>query len=146
MKTAIEVKEKPRIEEEMQRLFSEFSNVRHHLQLRATNLWHPATDVYETPDKLIIISELAGIEQEDINLGIHHGVITISGIRKEQNPEGSAIFHNLEINCGPFERNIRLPERFIGSEPRAKLSNGILKIVIPIAKEKKTIIDIEVTS
>ncbi len=124
MDKKIRVKSRSDIEEEMRRLFSGFAQMKHQAILHAINLWHPATDVYETENELCIVCELAGVRKEDIHLHIEEAVITISGVRDEQRAGKKAVFHNLEISYGPFERNIHLPNKFIGSEPRANFING----------------------
>jgi len=120
------------LEEEMRRLFNSFSQMRHRAMLYAVNLWHPSTDVYETEDKLVILCELAGIDKDNICLKIENDIINISGSRPEMSVGKAAVFHNMEINYGPFERNIKIPRKFIGSEPVANFSSGILKIYISI--------------
>ena len=126
------------IEDEMRRLFSGFAQMRHRAMLNAINVWHPATDVYETEDELIVVCELAGLDKSEVKVTIDNAVLTISGIRDEKKVVGKTVFHNLEINYGPFERNIQLPDRFIGSEPKALYSNGILTVKIPVGETRLT--------
>jgi len=146
MDKKIRVKDRPNIEEEMHRLFSGFAQMRNRILLHALNIWHPATDVCETDDELWIICELAGVAKENIKIHIEENIMTISGIRVEQKVGEKAVYHNLEINYGPFERNIQLPPRFVGSEPKATFANGFLKIRIPVSDEKPcNEIEVEVT-
>jgi len=145
MKEKIYTKRRSDIEEEMRRLFSGFSQMRNGSLLRAINVWHPATDVYETANEFCILCELAGVDKQDIKVHIEDNVITISGIRREPVIGEKAVFHNLEINFGPFERNIQIPRKFLGSEPIAHYSNGFLDVRIPaIEREGEENIDVEV--
>ncbi|MCK5833904.1 Hsp20/alpha crystallin family protein [bacterium] len=132
-------------DEEMRRLYSEFSQMKNRVMLNAINVWHPPTDVCETEDELIITSELAGVRREDIRIQLDDDIMRITGIRNERKPINKAVFHNLEINYGPFERNIKFPKRFIGGEPKAHFKEGILCIKIPVSPpEIRRKLDIEV--
>ncbi|HHS49541.1 MAG TPA: Hsp20/alpha crystallin family protein [candidate division Zixibacteria bacterium] len=132
-------------DEEMRRLYSEFSQMKNRVMLNALNVWHPQTDVCETEDELIITCELAGVRKEDIKIQIDDNILTISGTRKERKPLSKAVFHNLEINYGQFERSIRFPNRFMGADPNANFKEGILCIKIPATPpEKRRKIDVEV--
>lgn len=145
MEKKIRVKDRSDIEEEMRRLFSGFSQMRHRVLLHAINLWHPATDVYETELELRVVCELAGVTKQNISIHIEDSVMTISGVRLEPKTAEKAVFHNLEINYGPFERNIQLPQKFMGSEPKATFANGILTVKMPISPDNSTLkIDVEV--
>ncbi|MGC9316195.1 MAG: Hsp20/alpha crystallin family protein [bacterium] len=145
MREEIFTKRSNDIEEEMRRLFSTFSQIRNGGVLRAVNVWHPPTDVCETDGEFCVICELAGVKKEDVRVHIDENVITISGIRHKRVMNERTIFHNLEINFGPFERNIRIPRKFVGSEPRANYSEGFLTLRIPVAEKiVRTEVDVKV--
>jgi HSP20 family protein len=132
-------------EEEMRRLYSEFSQMKHRVMLDALNVWHPATDVCETEDEYIITCEIAGVRKEDVVIQMGDDVITIAGVRKEKRPVHKAVFHNLEINYGPFERNIHIPRRFVGAKPRARFKEGILTVRLSFVSPKTIgIIEVEI--
>lgn len=124
-------------EEEMRGLYSEFAQMKNRVMLDALNVWHPPTDVCETEDELVITCELAGVRKEDIRIQLNDDFVQITGKRTEKRPISRAIFHNLEINYGLFERNIRFPKRFIGSEPHASFREGILSVKIPASPPRK---------
>lgn len=129
----------------MKRLFSGFAQMRNGSLLRAINVWHPPTDVCETKDEFCIICELAGISKDQIRVHIEENVITISGIRQEINIGEKTVFHNLEINYGPFERNIQIPRKFMGSDPSAHYIDGFLTVRIPASPQsEKTATEVKV--
>ena len=130
MDRKIFTKKRSNMEEEMRRLLSEFSQMRHGPVLHSVNLWHPATDVCETRDKFIVLCELPGIGKEDVRIHIEDGVITISGVRREPHFDGKVVYHNLEVNYGPFERNIQYPDRFEGDSAKASFEGGMLRIIL----------------
>jgi HSP20 family protein len=145
MREKIYAKRSNEIEAEMKRLFSNFSQMRNAGILRAINIWHPPTDVCETEMEFCIVCELAGVRKEDIRIHIEDNIITIAGARTQKGSVEKTVFHNLEINYGPFERNIQLPRKFIGSEPKATYNDGFLKVTIPARVLQETVeIDVKI--
>jgi len=137
----IEVKKN--IEDEIVRLFAEFSQMHLPVLLDELNKWHPPVDVFETEDKLVIMVEIAGIDIGDITLTQSEDIITIQGVRKENFVGQAPIFHHMEINYGPFERNIKIPPHFVGGKISAKYKNGFLTIEIEKVSEPVKEITIE---
>lgn len=143
MREKIYTRRSNEIEAEMKRLFSNFSQMRNAGMLRAINVWHPPTDVCEMEREFCIVCELAGVQKEDIRIHIEENVITIAGARTQKAFGEKTVFHNLEINYGPFERNIQIPRKFIGSEPKATYNDGFLKVTIP-ARVRQEMVEIDV--
>ncbi len=125
----IELKKK-NFEDEIVRIFAGFSQMHLPILLDELNKWHPPVDVFETEDKLVIMAEIAGIDIDDITITQTEDVITIQGVRRESSAHQAPVFHHMEINYGPFERNIKIPPHFIGGKVTAKYKNGFLTIEI----------------
>lgn len=118
------------IDDEILFMLDGFSQMRLPVVLDEINKWHPAVDVYESGNRLIVIVELAGVDPKDVSVSQKDDVISICGIRRETIPHPPPIYHHLELNYGPFERNLKLPPSFIGSKIQMGYKNGFLKIVI----------------
>jgi HSP20 family protein len=93
--------------------------------------FHPAADIYETPDALIIRLELAGLIKADISLTLHRLELVISGRRRFPQAEPVQRFHRLEIDYGHFERRFQLPRAADEARVEAEYINGILVIKLP---------------
>ncbi len=95
-------------------------------------------DVYETPKELIIISPVAGIKLDDINLTITEDVLTIKGERHFDFtiPEDDYVIQ--ECFWGSFSRSIVLPDNVDSAKINASFKNGVLKITIPKTSGSKT--------
>lgn len=91
-------------------------------------VWYPATDVYQTPDTLVVRMDLSGIRREDMHIAIHGDILEVRGIRRDVLPHGPRRFHTMEIAVGPFHRRLRLPETFATGEASAAYRDGILEI------------------
>ncbi len=127
-----------RIQEEMDLLFAHFYKLKHSPVLTSRRIWRPPTDVFETEDKIIIIMEIAGMKPEDFSLTLANNVLNIRGERKVKTTTGRTMYQNMEINQGPFERNIRLQEPVDSDNIQATYRAGFLEIKIPKCKERTT--------
>ncbi len=125
-----ELKDSKKVEDEHLRIFASFSHLNSGMMDRMISRWHPPTDVFHTDEKMIIISEIAGICEKRIRITSEGNLLRIEGERDEITSEERATFLNMEINYGPFERNIHLPREFIGGKVSARYSNGFLRIEV----------------
>ena len=95
--------------------------------------WEPAVNILEDPDHLYLCVELAGLVEESIVVEVTGRKVVIRGDRPVPQPPGrgspGCILH-MEINSGPFERAIALPDRADVSRVEAKLECGFLWITV----------------
>lgn len=96
-------------------------------------------DVYQTPDKLIVTSTIAGVKPEDIDISINNDMLTIRGKRETQENIDADDYLYRECYWGSFSRSIILPVEIKAQEIEASLENGVLTIVLPKAKVSKQI-------
>lgn len=90
--------------------------------------WRPATDVYETEGEFIVQVDLAGMQRDHIEVWVDGPYLSIRGTRRDIAPPGKKHFHKMEIQVGPFERNIRLPDRVDPESATASYRAGFLFI------------------
>jgi HSP20 family protein len=136
-----------RIQEEMDLLFDHFYKLKHSPVLTSRRVWRPPTDVYDTEEGIAVRMEIAGMKQQDLNVTMSADVLIIRGERKEHSPTHRRAYQNMEINYGPFERNIRLPEPLDGENVKAVYKDGFLEINLsrkPGKADKSKEITIEV--
>lgn len=95
--------------------------------------WTPNTDVYETPQHLIVKMELAGIRKEDLEITLQDRLLVVRGYRKENCPHrrGRCSFRQMEIDYGYFERRIIVSSMVDATSTQAHFHNGILHIELP---------------
>lgn len=102
-----------------------------------------AIDVYQTEKELIIISTIAGIRSEEIDIAVEGDLVTIRGRREKPFVEEEDYFTQ-ECYWGPFSREIILPAEVDPTRTRASMKSGILTIRIPkILKDHRTIISVK---
>ncbi|PPB81490.1 HSP20 family protein [Albidovulum inexpectatum] len=105
--------------------------------LRAETATFPAVNVWQGDEAIAITAEIPGVDIADLDISVKDNVLTISGERKPPElPEG-ARWHRSERSYGRFARSIRLP--FAASDDRveARLTNGVLRIVVARPEEDK---------
>jgi HSP20 family protein len=123
-------------QQELERLFHELWHVRQRTMLPAGE-WRPPTDVYETPERLVVKMELAGVPEEAIEITLYADHLVVSGTRTDRDPAGEhAAFREAGIHYGPFRAEVRLPGSVDGERVEATLDNGFLTITLPRAIER----------
>ncbi len=103
--------------------------------------WKPQVDICETPEEIVILVELAGVNKEDLNVEISRRVLKIYGTRKEKQLTGNARYHLAEIPYGYFERNFSLSSPIDTETVVATYRDGFLHIrlaKLPLGKRHKT--------
>ena len=97
--------------------------------------WTPNTDVYETPETLVVRLELAGIERNDLQITLNDRLLLVRGHRKDPCRSGRCSFRQMEIDYGYFERRIVIPKTVDGNRVRAQFRDGFLHIELPKAQQ-----------
>jgi HSP20 family protein len=93
--------------------------------------FRPQTDVYETPEGIIVQVELAGVHPEDLRLIVDGEYLQITGTREPPHPESPERYLQMEIPRGRFERVLRVGVPYDPDRVRASVDVGILTIVLP---------------
>jgi HSP20 family protein len=96
-----------------------------------------AVDMYQTDEELVILSAIAGVRPEDLNLYLEGDVLFIEGERKKPTEEKGDYFLQ-ECYWGKFSRKIVLPVEINPEKISATFKDGILTIRIQkISKERR---------
>ncbi len=103
----------------------------------AEEFWIPVIDIIEDSDNFIVKAELPGVKKDAIKISIRSTILTISGIRVQENETKKRTFHRLERSLGTFMRAITLPAELNSDAVKATLKNGILVITLPKPESMK---------
>lgn len=106
-------------------------------QPTAAAVWYPPVDILESKDSYLIRAELPGMKQEDFNLELNDGTLTLSGERKVEKPAEGAAYHRSERPAGKFSRSFHLPQTVAQEGIKATYRDGILEVHVPKAEEAK---------
>jgi HSP20 family protein len=96
--------------------------------------WKPAVNLYESEDAFIICADLAGMKPAQIDVHTEGNTMVIRGDRPmphEETDFGTVSVHQMEIDWGPFERQIEIPEGVDLDEINANYKDGFLWVVLP---------------
>jgi HSP20 family protein len=141
------LKDVKRIQEEMDLIFDHFYKLRHSPVLTAQRIWRPPTDVFETEEEIVVRMEIGGMKQQDLHVTISRDLLIVRGEREGKAATGKTAYQNMEINCGPFERNIHLGKPIDPDNIKAIYKDGFLEIKIPkkqgrVTQTKETQIEV----
>ena len=108
--------------------------------------WEPPIDVYETAEDVIVLVELAGIKEDEIEVTVHNNVLIVRGERRDIKQGIKRTYSQMEILWGPFERDIVLPANVNVGQIKAFYEGGFLEIILPkLGEEKPRRVDIRVS-
>jgi len=124
------------LDEEVEFFFSAFFNGSYPSIYRDELYWKPPTDVYETEEAFVVVVELANMKSDEVSISYQDGMLTIHGVRQADAPREQRRYHKMEINYGPFERKVEIPEEVEIDRLTAKYEFGFLEIVLP--KKRRT--------
>jgi HSP20 family protein len=96
--------------------------------------WRPAMNAYRCEGCIRICFELAAVQRADIDLRIEPRRVLLRGTRRTPEPASSRPQQilALEIDNGPFAREVRLPAEVIPEQVTAEQRDGLLWIELPL--------------
>ena len=123
-----------RLHEEIEELFAELWHVPRFAGLR--HGFRPNVDCFHTddPHALTVVVELPGVDPASLQLVAADRLLVLAGERKR--PQVPArVYQQMEIEYGPFRRQIRLAEDVDPAQARATYENGILTVELPVVEQ-----------
>ena len=93
-------------------------------------------DVYENENEFVVSAELPGFEQEDINISLNDGRLTVTGEREFEKKENEE-YHRVERWYDQFHRSFQIPGTVDAEKIKAELNSGVLTVAIPKKEEVK---------
>jgi len=97
--------------------------------------YRPQVDVYlgEDPPILTVMVELPGVDPADVQVVASPQALLIAGVR--QRPKNCGHYQQMEIEYGPFQRQVTLATDIDLDAATATYERGILTVRLPIAPE-----------
>jgi HSP20 family protein len=116
---------------EIQELFADlwqvprFSGMRHGFR--------PQSDCFRTdePPAITVVIELPGVEPGSVEVVALGQSLIVAGARERPKIPG-AHYQQMEIEYGPFRRQIRLPENVDPERAHARYEHGVVTITLPV--------------
>ena len=97
--------------------------------------FEPPTDIYETPDRVVVRMEIAGLRPEELDVSLSQDgqLLTISGRREDPGAGSPRKYYTLEIQCGEFARQVPLRVPVDREAVTASYADGFLEVILPQA-------------
>src|SRR3954447_14511971 len=119
---------------EIEELFAELWQVPRFAGLRRG--FRPNVDSYHTnePHELTVVVEVPGIDPASLNIIVSERTLLVAGERARDRSDGR-VYQQMEIEYGPFQRQIRLSEDVDPERARARYDHGGLTIELPVVDQ-----------
>jgi HSP20 family protein len=91
----------------------------------------PRVDVRETDKEVVVAAELPGIDENDVEISVAGGLLTIRGETELERETSNDTYVQRERSVGVVERAVPLPNGLDLDSARATMKNGLLTVKIP---------------
>jgi HSP20 family protein len=96
--------------------------------------WRPDADVRESAAAIEIVVDLAGIEEDAIEVQLFDDALVIQGERRLAACEEGVVFHAAGVRQGPFRLELPLPAPVDPGGVDARYERGLLRIALRKAR------------
>ena len=97
-----------------------------------------AVDISETPDEIIVRASLPGFTEDEVDVQLHQGVLSINAkhVGEREGAENER-YHRRERFWGALSRRIALPGLVHEADVKAEMHHGVLTLRIPVPSAAK---------
>ena len=96
--------------------------------------FRPHVDCYRTDEDVVVVVELAGVDPTDVRLVAGPRGLVIAGERRR--PKDCGHYQQMEIDYGPFQRQVMLDEDVDAEGAHATYERGLLRVRLPLAPKR----------
>ena len=123
-----------KLQEEIEELFADLWQVPRFSGLR--HGFRPNVDCFHTDDPhlLTVVIELPGVDPQSVRLMAGERVLVVAGERTRPKVPGR-VYQQMEIEHGPFQRQVRLAEDVDPENAKATFELGILTVELPVVDQ-----------
>jgi len=94
----------------------------------------PSADIFEKEDAILVVCDMPGVDDQHIGVTLDNDELTLTGYQETKEPEGYELIHQGYMT-GIFRRTFTLTSEIDREKIEAKISNGIIKLILPKAEE-----------
>ena len=107
-----------------------------HQELRSGNWFVPATDIYETPERVVLVMDLPGVCFDCAHVNIVDDELVVTGHFTHGEDQDDYVLYR-EYEVGHYHRHFGLPESIDRGRIEASMANGVLAITMPKTEQAK---------
>ncbi|OPZ28514.1 MAG: Spore protein SP21 [Lentisphaerae bacterium ADurb.BinA184] len=100
----------------------------------AAPVFVPNVDVRESAGEFIVEADMPGVDENSVTVNLERNVLALHGSFQPKAPEGYRLTYQ-EYDSGNYERTFTLGEQVAREGIRASVKDGVLRVVLPKAKE-----------
>ena len=93
----------------------------------------PDTDIFETPEALLVIADLPGVAEADVDVNLEDDILTLTARGSAAEPEGYECVRR-EFCGRDYRRVFRLGADIDRARITARLNKGVLRLTLPKAE------------
>lgn len=98
-----------------------------------TKVFVPQVDIVESEDRILLVADVPGVDQEGLEITLEKNVLTIKGTVTPQAPEGYQLAYS-EYAVGNYERAFTVSNDIDRQGIEAVVKDGVLRLTLPKAK------------
>jgi HSP20 family protein len=87
----------------------------------------------EDPPQVTVVVDLAGVDPDDVEVVLAGRELVIAGERRRP-PLDAGRYQQMELDYGPFRREISLGDEVDGDRAEARYERGLLVVTVPLAE------------
>ncbi len=100
--------------------------------LQRSVTWRPLADIQESAEMMTVKIELAGMQEEDIEVTLYADALVVSGERADDDKHGAGIYyHEAQIRYGPFRVEVFIPSPVDREAVTVRYEKGFLWVGLP---------------
>jgi HSP20 family protein len=100
-------------------------------RLLVQSRWCPDADTYETATAIEVVVDLAGVEDDAVEIQLFEDALVVEGDRHLPACQQEAVYHAATIRQGPFRVELPLPGPVDAERVDVRYERGLLRITLP---------------
>ncbi|GCE47727.1 HSP20 family protein [Thermosporothrix hazakensis] len=121
-----------RLEQHYRRLLHDALRQGQSSLVQSSTTWRPLADILESPQRMLVKVELAGVQEDEIEVTLYQDALVVSGVRRNASEyQESLCYHEAQIRYGPFRLEVFIPYPVNRDAVTARYECGFLWVDIP---------------
>lgn len=120
------------LEQHYRQLFNDALRQSQPTILQHSSIWRPLADILESAKMIQVKVELAGMQEEEIDVTLYEDALVISGERHAHHDSHDGLsYHEAQIRYGPFRIEVFISTPVVRDAVTARYENGMLSVDLP---------------
>ena len=99
-------------------------------KLAPRKVFMPRADVYESPDAIVVLADMPGVDESGVDITLEKYVLTLRGRVTDQTFHDQKLAWE-EYATGDYERTFTIGNDIQSENITATVKNGVLKVTLP---------------